>query len=67
MGRTALVLKISVHKIDSDNLMVTFADITDFNKVEKELLHRAAILDGLSANICVINAQGTIVTTNRGL
>jgi len=65
VSRTALVLKISVHKIDSDNLMVTFADITDFNKIEKELLHRAAILDGLSANICVINAQGAIVTTNR--
>ena len=65
VGRTALVLKISVHKIDSDNLMVTFADITDFNKIEKELLHRAAILDGLPANICVINAQGAIVTTNR--
>ena len=65
VGRTALALKISVHKIDSDNLMVMFADITDFNKVEKELLHRAAILDGLPANICVIDAQGTIVTTNR--
>ena len=65
VGRTALVLKISVHKIDSDNLMVMFTDITDFNKVEKELLHRAAILDGLPANICVIDAQGIIVTTNR--
>ncbi len=65
VGRTALVLKISVHKIDSDNLMVMFADITDFTKIEKALLHSAAILDGLPANICVIDAQGTIVTTNR--
>jgi hypothetical protein len=51
VGRTALVLKISVHEIDSDNLMVTFADITDFNKVEKELLHCAAILDTSDARI----------------
>jgi len=65
MSRKARVLDISIHKIDSDNLMVLLTEVTDAKEVEKELSHRAAILDGLPASICVVDAHGKIVTTNR--
>ena len=65
VGRHNMVFGINVHKIDADNLMVMFTDITNATYLEEELLHRTAILDALPENICVINAEGVIVTTNR--
>ena len=65
VGRHTMVFDINIHKIDADNLMVMFTDITNVTHLEEELLHRTAILDSLPESICVINAEGVIVTINR--
>ncbi len=65
MSRYSLELEVRIHRTGVDTVMVVFTDVTALKQAEKELSHRAAILDGLPAHICVINTQGIIVTTNQ--
>ena len=58
--------------IDGDNIngfFVLVTDVTDLKKAEESLTEQEVFykstLDGIRAHICVINTQGTIVTTNR--
>ncbi len=55
---------------DSVNgFFVLITDVTDLKKAEETVSRQDAFykatLDGLTAHICVINEQGTIVTTNQ--
>ncbi len=52
-----------------NGFFVLVTDVTDLKKAEASLTAQDAFykstLDGIRAHICVINRQGTIVTTNR--